>query len=122
MWTSVLAAFCQGGSPDELLDLGYVQVLAFQVFFHQGLVLLGNGLQELAPGLKCNAVPIQLPIGAEETFRGIIDLVKMKAEIYYDDLGVDIREEPIPEDMVELAEEYRGHHWRDAPPLPRFRG
>ncbi len=67
-----------------------------------------NVLRMVHDRLKCNAVPIQLPIGAEETFRGIIDLVKMKAEIYYDDLGVDIREEPIPEDMVELAEEYRG--------------
>ncbi|MCI8653326.1 MAG: elongation factor G [Angelakisella sp.] len=67
-----------------------------------------NVLKMVHDRLKCNAVPIQLPIGAEETFRGIIDLVKMKAEIYYDDLGVDIREEPIPEDMVELAEEYRG--------------
>ncbi len=57
--------------------------------------------------LKCNAVPIQLPIGAEETFKGIIDLVEMKAYVYYDDLGKDIRVEDIPEDMVEKAEEYR---------------
>ena len=57
--------------------------------------------------LKCNAVPIQLPIGAEDTFKGIIDLVEMKAYIYYDDLGKDIRVEEIPEDMKEQAEEYR---------------
>jgi len=57
--------------------------------------------------LKCNAVPIQLPIGAEETFKGIIDLVEMKAYVYYDDLGKDIRVEDIPADMVEKAEEYR---------------
>ena len=57
--------------------------------------------------LKCNAVPIQLPIGKEETFRGIIDLVDNVAEVYYDDLGNDVREEPIPEDMRELAEKYR---------------
>ncbi len=57
--------------------------------------------------LKCNAVPIQLPIGAEDTFRGIIDLVEMKADIYYDDAGKDMRVEPIPEDMLELAEQYR---------------
>ena len=56
--------------------------------------------------LKCNAVPIQLPIGAEEDFRGIIDLVNMKAYIYYDDLGKDIREEEIPADMKDKAEEY----------------
>ena len=57
--------------------------------------------------LKCNAVPIQLPIGAEADFRGIIDLVEMNARIYYDDLGNDMRTEEIPEDMRELAEEYR---------------
>ncbi len=56
--------------------------------------------------LKCNAVPIQLPIGAEETFKGIIDLVEMKAYIYYDDLGKDIRVEDIPEDMAEEAQSY----------------
>ena len=57
--------------------------------------------------LKCNAVPIQLPIGSEETFKGIIDLVDMNADIYYDDLGKDMRTEEIPEDMRELAEQYR---------------
>ena len=57
--------------------------------------------------LHTNAIPIQLPIGKEMTFRGIIDLVKMEAIVYYDDLGKDIRVEPIPEDMLELAQEYR---------------
>ena len=57
--------------------------------------------------LKCNAVPIQLPIGAEDTFKGIVDLVEMKAYCYYDDLGKDIRVEEIPEDMLEKAKEYR---------------
>ena len=57
--------------------------------------------------LHTNAIPIQLPIGKEMTFRGIIDLVKMEAVVYYDDLGKDIRVEPIPEDMLELAQEYR---------------
>ncbi len=56
--------------------------------------------------LKANAVPIQLPIGKEDTFRGIVDLVTMKAEVYYDDLGKDFREEEIPEDMKDMAEEY----------------
>ncbi len=56
--------------------------------------------------LKCNAVPIQLPIGAEDQFRGIIDLVEMKAYVYYDDLGKDIRVEDIPEDMKEKAQQY----------------
>ncbi len=57
--------------------------------------------------LKCNPVPIQLPIGKEDTFKGIIDLVEMKADVYYDDLGKDMRVEEIPEDMRELAEQYR---------------
>ncbi len=57
--------------------------------------------------LKTNPVPIQLPIGAEDTFKGIIDLINMEADVYYDDLGKDMRVEPIPEDMVEKAEEYR---------------
>ena len=57
--------------------------------------------------LKANAVPIQLPIGKEDTFRGIIDLVEMDADIYYDQLGKDMRVEPIPEDLVDLANEYR---------------
>ncbi|MBQ3016757.1 MAG: elongation factor G [Clostridia bacterium] len=57
--------------------------------------------------LRANAVPVQLPIGAESSFRGIIDLMDMKADVYYDDLGKDMRVEEIPENMKELAEEYR---------------
>ncbi len=56
--------------------------------------------------LKCNAVPIQLPIGAESDFKGVIDLLKMKAYVFYDELGKDMREEEIPEDMQDLADEY----------------
>ena len=59
--------------------------------------------------LKANAVPIQLPIGKEADFRGIIDLVEMKADIYYDDLGKDMRVEDIPEDMRDLAEQYHNN-------------
>ena len=58
--------------------------------------------------LKANAIPVQLPIGAEDTFKGIIDLMSMEADVYYDDLGKDMRVEPIPEDMLEKAQEYRG--------------
>ena len=57
--------------------------------------------------LKCNAVPIQLPIGSEESFEGIIDLVDMNARVYYDDLGKDMRTEPIPDSMADLAAQYR---------------
>ena len=56
--------------------------------------------------LGANPVPIELPIGKEETFRGIIDLINMEAEVYYDDLGKDFRKEPIPDDMKDIAEEY----------------
>ena len=59
--------------------------------------------------LHANAVPIQLPIGAEQTFRGVIDLMTMEADVYYDDLGKDMRVEPIPEDMMEKAEEYHNN-------------
>ena len=56
--------------------------------------------------LKCNAVPIQLPIGAEDSYKGLVDLVEMKAYVYYDDLGTDIRVEDIPEDMKDICDEY----------------
>ena len=68
-----------------------------------------NVLKMMDERLKCNAVPIQLPIGSEDTFRGVIDLIKMKAYIFYDELGKDMREEEIPADMQELASSYRDH-------------
>ena len=66
-----------------------------------------NVIKMLHDRLKANAVPIQLPIGSEADFRGIVDLVEMNADVYYDDLGQDMRVEKIPADMLELAEEYR---------------
>ena len=66
-----------------------------------------NVLDMMKTRLHCNAVPIQLPIGSEDTFKGLIDLVNMKAYVYYDDLGKDIREEEIPADMADKASEYR---------------
>ncbi len=66
-----------------------------------------NVMRMVYDRLKCNAVPIQLPIGAEADFRGIIDLVEMKADVYYDEMGNDMRVEDIPADMMELAQEYR---------------
>ena len=65
-----------------------------------------NVLRMIHERLKCNAVPIQLPIGSEDTFKGIIDLVEMDADIYYDEMGKDMRVEPIPADMMDLANEY----------------
>ncbi|MEG2988089.1 MAG: elongation factor G [Oscillospiraceae bacterium] len=66
-----------------------------------------NVLHMIHDRLKANAVPIQLPIGKEETFKGIIDLVDMDADIYYDEMGTDMRVEEIPADMLEMAKEYR---------------
>ena len=66
-----------------------------------------RGVDMMKDRLKCNAVPIQLPIGAEDTFKGLIDLVEMKAYIYCNDEGTDIKIEDIPEDMKDLAEKYR---------------
>ena len=65
-----------------------------------------NVLRMIHERLKCNAVPIQLPIGSEDTFKGIIDLVEMDADIYYDEMGKDMRVEQIPADMMDLANEY----------------
>lgn len=66
-----------------------------------------NVVNMMKDRLKCNPVPIQLPIGAEDTFKGVIDLIEMKADVYYDDMGNDMRVEDIPADMLEKAEEYR---------------
>ena len=68
-----------------------------------------NVLKMMDERLKCVAVPIQLPIGKEENFRGVIDLIKMRAFVFYDELGKDMREEDIPADMEELANQYRDH-------------
>ncbi len=65
-----------------------------------------NAVQMMKDRLKANAVPIQLPVGKEDTFRGIIDLIDMKADIYYDEMGKDMRVEEIPDDMKKIAEEY----------------
>ena len=65
-----------------------------------------NVIAMMKDRLKCNAVPIQLPIGAEDTFKGVIDLITMRAEVYYDDLGKDVRDEDIPADMMDQAQEY----------------
>ena len=64
-------------------------------------------VQMMKDRLKTNPVPIQLPIGAEDNFRGIVDLMNMEADVYYDDMGMDLRVEEIPADMKEKAEEYR---------------
>ena len=76
-----------------------------------------NVVDMMKDRLKCNPVPIQLPIGVEDTFRGIIDLVTMRAEVYYDDLGKDVRDEEIPADMMDQAKEYHDKLWEAAAEL-----
>jgi len=66
-----------------------------------------NCIRMMKDRLRANAVPIQLPIGSEDNFRGIIDLVKMRAYIFKDQLGTEIEEAPIPDDMIDIANEYR---------------
>ena len=66
-----------------------------------------NVISMVKSRLKANAVPIQLPIGMEANFKGIVDLVEMNADLFYDDLGTDMRVESIPDDMIEIANEYR---------------
>ena len=66
-----------------------------------------NVLKMMDDRLKCNAVPIQLPIGSSSSSRAVVDLIKMKAFVFYDELGKDVREEEIPEEMTDLANEYR---------------
>ncbi len=63
-------------------------------------------VQMMRDRLKCNAVPIQLPIGSENNFKGIVDLIEMNADVYYDDMGKDMRVEEIPDDMKEIAQKY----------------
>ena len=63
-------------------------------------------VQMMKDRLKCNAVPIQLPIGSEDTFKGIVDLIDMKADVYYDEMGKDMKVEDIPADMKDIADEY----------------
>ena len=65
-----------------------------------------NVIEMVKDRLKANPVPIQIPIGAESEFRGIIDLLTMRAEVYYDDMGQDVRDEDIPADMMDKAQEY----------------
>ena len=68
-----------------------------------------NVVSMMKDRLSCNAVPIQLPIGSEDTFKGIIDLVEMNADVYYDEMGNDMRVEEIPADMKDKADEYRNN-------------
>ena len=109
-----VTVFCAKGGVEPQSETVWRQADKYQVprmAYVNKMDIMGadfyNVVQMMKDRLKTNAVPIQLPIGAEDTFRGIIDLVEMNADVYYDDLGKDMRVEDIPEDMKELAAKYR---------------
>jgi len=108
-----VTVFCAKGGVEPQSETVWRQADKYQVprmAYVNKMDIMGADFYRVVSMMKdrlhCNAVPIQLPIGAEETFKGIIDLVEMKAYVYYDDLGKDIRVEEIPEDMVDKAQEY----------------
>ncbi len=109
-----VAVFCAKGGVEPQSETVWRQAEKYQVprmVYINKMDITGADFFRVVNMLKdrlhANAVPVQLPIGAESSFRGIIDLVRMKAEVYYDDLGQDVREEEIPADMLDLAKEYR---------------
>ncbi|MCL2837664.1 MAG: elongation factor G [Oscillospiraceae bacterium] len=109
-----VTVFCAKGGVEPQSETVWRQADKYQVprmAYVNKMDIMGadfyNVVEMMKDRLKCNAVPIQLPIGAEDEFKGIIDLVTMKAFIYYDDKGNDIREEEIPADMQAKAEEFR---------------
>ena len=111
-----VAVFCAKGGVEPQSETVWRQATKYgvpRIAYVNKMDITGadffNVVQMMHDRLGANAVPIQIPIGAEAGFRGIIDLIKMKAEVYYDDMGVDIREEEIPQDMLGACEEYRGN-------------
>jgi elongation factor G len=108
-----VTVFCAKGGVEPQSETVWRQADKYQVprmAYVNKMDIMGADFYRVVSMMKdrlhCNAVPIQLPIGSEETFKGIIDLVEMKAYVYYDDLGKDIRVEEIPEDMADKAQEY----------------
>lgn len=108
-----VCVFCAKGGVEPQSETVWHQADTYEVprmAFVNKMDIMGadfyNVVGMMKDRLKCNAVPIQLPIGSEDTFVGIIDLMTMRAEVYYDDLGKDVRDEEIPADMLEKAQEY----------------
>lgn len=108
-----VTVFCAKGGVEPQSETVWHQADEYQVprmAFVNKMDIMGadffNVVAMMKDRLKCNAVPIQLPIGAEDTFKGVIDLITMRAEVYYDDLGKDVRDEDIPADMMDQAQEY----------------
>ncbi len=109
-----VAVFCAKGGVEPQSETVWRQATKYHVpriAYVNKMDIMGANFYRVVDMMKtrlsANAVPIQLPIGAEASFRGIIDLVRMKAEVYYDDDGKDIREEEIPADMLEAAQKAR---------------
>ena len=108
-----VTVFCAKGGVEPQSETVWHQADKYQVprmAFVNKMDIMGadfyNVVGMMKDRLKCNAVPIQLPIGVEDTFKGIVDLINMRAEVYYDDLGKDVRDEDIPEELQEKAQEY----------------
>ncbi len=109
-----VAVFCAKGGVEPQSETVWRQATKYGVprmAYVNKMDIVGadffNVIKMMKERLGANAVPIQLPIGAEADFAGIVDLVKMKAEMYYDNEGIDVRTEEIPEHMRDMAEEYR---------------
>ena len=113
-----VTVFCAKGGVEPQSETVWHQADEYQVprmAFVNKMDIMGadfyNVVHMMKDRLKCNAVPVQLPIGSEDTFKGIVDLITMRAEVYYDDLGKDIRDEDIPADMMEKAQQYHDELW-----------
>lgn len=109
-----VAVFCAKGGVEPQSETVWKQANKYEVprmAYVNKMDITGANFFRVVDMMKdrlgANAVPIQLPIGSEGNFKGIIDLVSMKAEVYYDDEGKDVREEEIPEELLEIANEYR---------------
>ncbi len=110
----VIAVFCSVGGVQPQSETVWRQADRYKVpriVFVNKMDRTGANFyrvyEQIRDRLRANAVPIQIPIGAEDNLKGVVDLVRMRAYIYYDDLGQDIRDEEIPEDTLEFAQEYR---------------
>jgi len=119
-----VTVFCAKGGVEPQSETVWHQADKYKVprmAFVNKMDIMGadffNVVNMMKDRLKCNAVPVQLPIGVEDTFKGIIDLITMRAEVYYDDLGKDVRDEDIPADMQEIAKEYHDKLWEAAAEL-----
>ncbi|OQA13614.1 MAG: Elongation factor G [Firmicutes bacterium ADurb.Bin356] len=116
MLDGAVAVFCAKGGVEPQSETVWRQANKYKVpriAYVNKMDITGadfhNVVKMIFERLGANAIPIQLPIGAEGQFRGIIDLIKMKAEVYYDDMGTDVREEEIPKDMLESVKKYRAN-------------